>query len=487
LLGLTFFRFIYIYFIPITPQEAYYWYYSQNPAWSYFDHPPMTAWSIWLGTYLFGDNVFGVKFMGVIWSLLTNILLYKTSFKFLSKHSGQLEPTQSAQVMAFMVVVLYNLTLFAHIYAITIMPDTPLLFFWMAVIYFVQEWRLTGKTINWIAAGLALGFGLVSKYTAIAIVPGIFVWLLLSREGRRQLLSPWPYAALILAAVIFSPVVYWNAGHEWASFIFQFGDRARNVKSIGTRYVGQLFSSQLLLLTPFIFILFITAVIKTMRNFRRSYDLSLFYLSGIFIIAGFIMVSLKSLVKMNWLLPGYPGLMITSMIVMRESLFKNGRWIKTGYLSSVILIGLAHMVLLIPNLPLAEGNTWSGWPDASRRVHEVQKEAGGQERCFLFTNSYKSASLLKFYIPGQQDVYCQNVYGQPALQFEFWPLPADLSGKDALYIFDNRKEYKNDLEKIRPYFQSVELNQTWEYTFMDKIPVRTIYCYYARNYQPPAK
>src|SRR5215217_3462094 len=36
-------------FVPLIPEEAYYWMYAQHPAMSYFDHPPMVAWVIWLG------------------------------------------------------------------------------------------------------------------------------------------------------------------------------------------------------------------------------------------------------------------------------------------------------------------------------------------------------------------------------------------------------------------------------------------------------
>ena len=87
--GLTLFRFIYYLFIPVTPQEAYYWYYSLYPDLSYFDHPPMVAYSIWLGTNLFGKSIFGVKFMAAIWSLMTNVLLYQTTLISMQEAEGQ--------------------------------------------------------------------------------------------------------------------------------------------------------------------------------------------------------------------------------------------------------------------------------------------------------------------------------------------------------------------------------------------------------------
>ena len=40
---------------------------------------------------------------------------------------------------------------------------------------------------------------------------------------RRWLLSPWLYAGGAVAALVFLPVLAWNAAHDWISFRFQFG------------------------------------------------------------------------------------------------------------------------------------------------------------------------------------------------------------------------------------------------------------------------
>src|SRR5664280_2844266 len=49
----------------LIPEEAYYWAYSQHPALSYFDHPPMVAWIIWLGTAVFGNTELGVRIVAI--------------------------------------------------------------------------------------------------------------------------------------------------------------------------------------------------------------------------------------------------------------------------------------------------------------------------------------------------------------------------------------------------------------------------------------
>jgi len=66
---------------------------------------------------------------------------------------------------------------------------------------------------------------LFSKYTAVLPIGGALLYLLTSRTHRYWLGRWQPYAALGLAALVFSPVLIWNATHGWASFAFQ-GDRA---------------------------------------------------------------------------------------------------------------------------------------------------------------------------------------------------------------------------------------------------------------------
>lgn len=136
-------------------------------------------------------------------------------------------------------------------------------------------------------------------------------------------------------------------------------------------------------------------------------------------------------------------------------------------------------------MPLGEGNTWSGWSDAAKRVYQIQQQKGGRKNVFIFSNGYKSASLLKFYLPDHQDTYAENIYGRPALQFDIWGTPDSLKGKSALYVIDDRREYKDDLQYVRKVFDSVELIKTLEYKFLNRWHTRSIFIYEAKNYHGP--
>ncbi|MEJ2584411.1 MAG: glycosyltransferase family 39 protein, partial [Robiginitalea sp.] len=73
--GLLLINLIQAYSTQLIFDEAYYWYYAQNPAWGYFDHPPMVAWMIALGTWLV-DNELGVRLLSCLLGVGTFLLLW---------------------------------------------------------------------------------------------------------------------------------------------------------------------------------------------------------------------------------------------------------------------------------------------------------------------------------------------------------------------------------------------------------------------------
>ena len=52
--------------LPLFPDETYYWEWSRHLAPGYFDHPPAIAWVIRGGTVLLGDTPLGVRLFPVL-------------------------------------------------------------------------------------------------------------------------------------------------------------------------------------------------------------------------------------------------------------------------------------------------------------------------------------------------------------------------------------------------------------------------------------
>jgi 4-amino-4-deoxy-L-arabinose transferase-like glycosyltransferase len=101
-------------------------------------------------------------------------------------------------------------------------PDVPLLAALSIGLLMVDHALSSTRPLAWwAAAGLALGCGLESKYTAVLFGAGIALALMVRKDLREQWRRPGPYVAILVAALVFLPVVLWNSQHDWISFRFQ--------------------------------------------------------------------------------------------------------------------------------------------------------------------------------------------------------------------------------------------------------------------------
>ena len=74
-------------------------------------------------------------------------------------------------------------------------------------------------------------------------LPAVIAFALVPDWRWRWLRSPYPYLAALIAIAVFSPVLIWNAQHDWASFRFQ-GVRATANYGISWRTTGDYIARQ---------------------------------------------------------------------------------------------------------------------------------------------------------------------------------------------------------------------------------------------------
>src|SRR6516165_3985214 len=101
---------------PLTFDEAYYWTWSKHLAGGYYDHPPMVALVIRLGTMLAGDTEFGVRLVSILSALPMSFAVFRASTILF----GSTRVAASA-------VILLNVTLMAAVGTLIVTPDSPLL------------------------------------------------------------------------------------------------------------------------------------------------------------------------------------------------------------------------------------------------------------------------------------------------------------------------------------------------------------------------
>ena len=380
---------------PLTFDEAYYWTWSNHLAGGYYDHPSMVAVVIRLGTMIAGDTAFGVRLVSILLALPMSWAVYRAARILFD----------DARIAATAAVLL-NATLMASVGTTIVTPDAPLMVASCFVLFFLAKVWQTQRGVWWLAVGVAVGCGLLSKYTALFFGAEILLWLLLVKDQRRWLASPWPYLGGIVAFAVFSPVILWNADHEWVSFVKQLG-RAR-VEGITLKYLGEMLPTQFAFATPSIFILGAFGLTALAR--RRSTNVAgaaLISISVWMIFLYFVWHSLHARVEANWLGPVYPAFAIAAAFAAWGTTW-NARNQRTVDLSRrfALPIGVALFVALIvqANTGIFTGfrrdatvrSVGVGWPQLAAEIEALRV---AQHADCVVAADYATTSWMMFYLP----------------------------------------------------------------------------------------
>lgn len=380
---------------PITFDEAYYWMWSKHLAGGYYDHPPMVAFVIRLGTMIAGDTELGVRLVSILLALPMSWAVYEAAAILFG---GRRVAATSA--------ILLNVTLMAAVGTMIVTPDAPLLVASSFVLFSLAKVLETGRGAWWLAVGLATGAALLSKYTALFFGPAILIWLIAVPKLRRWLISLWLYLGGLVALGMFAPVILWNADHRWVSFIKQMG-RAR-IENFKPAFIAELIPTQVAFATPLVWILGAMGLYALLQ--RRTGALpARVLISTMFwtIVAYFVWHALHARVEANWFAPVYPAFAIAAAyaahLVQWEVRPQRTvdfclRWAApTGIVMFALLIVQANTGLLSGyRRDATVRSVGVGWRDIASEIEAVRARVGA--RCVLAPD-YGTTGWLAFYLP----------------------------------------------------------------------------------------
>jgi hypothetical protein len=416
---------------PLTFDEAYYWTWSKHLAGGYYDHPPMVAIVIRLGTMLAGDTEFGVRLVSILLALPMSWAVYRTA-----------EILFRSQRIAATSAILLNVTLMAAVGTLIVTPDAPLLVAASFVLFFLAKVLETGRGAWWLAVGVAVGAALLSKYTAMFFGLAILIWLLVVPEMRRWLLSPWPYLGGVVALAVFAPVILWNADHHWVSFIKQLG-RAR-IEDFRPAFIAELIPTQVAFATPLVWMLGAMGLCALFRRDSTT-PAARVLINTMFwtIVAYFGWHALHARVEANWFAPVYPAFVIAAAMAAHAVQWPP-RWQRvadfclrwaapSGVLLFVALIVQANTgVLSDYRRDATVRSVGVGWRELARDIEAERVRVGAA--CVLAPD-YGTTSWLMFYLPKDTCVV------QPTQRIRWVNMPepdaAKLAGK-LLYVDELR-------------------------------------------------
>jgi 4-amino-4-deoxy-L-arabinose transferase-like glycosyltransferase len=414
---------------PLTFDEAYYWMWSKNLAGGYYDHPPMVALVIRLGTMIAGDTELGVRLVSILLALPMSWAVY---------HAAGI--LFGGRRVAATAAILLNVTLMAAVGTMIITPDAPVLVAASFVLFALAKVLETGRGAWWLAVGVAAGAALLSKYTALFFGPAILIWLAAVPKLRRWFLSPWLYLGGLVALAMFYPAIRWNAYHHWFFFIKQMG-RVR-IDDFKPAFIAELIPTQIAFATPLVFILGAMGLYALIRHRVGAMGARVLISTMFWIIVGyFVWHSLHARVEANWFAPVYPAFAVAAavaaVLVQWEARQQRlvdfcRRWaMPSGVLLFALLVVQANTGALTGyRRDATVRSVGVGWRTMADEIEAVRAREGAS--CVLAPD-YGTTGWLAFYLPKGTCVAQQSQRIRWVNMPE--PTPAQLAGK-LLYVHE---------------------------------------------------
>jgi dolichol-phosphate mannosyltransferase len=414
-------RLIYLGQAQLIPDEAYYWTYAQHMDLSFYDHPPMVAWLIWLGTAIFGNTEFGVRIGAFVCGLITMGYLYALARNLYDK------TTAMRTVLLLAVLPFYFAT------GMVMTADAPLVAAWAATLYYMERALLGERNWAWLGMGIAFGLGILSKYTLGLLGPAALLFVILDPASRRWLYRPHAYLAAALALLLFSPVIIWNMEHNWASITFQ----SQRATGIGNQFSLQwLFLHMLLLLAPVGLAAAAMALWPGGDHHPDPYAhrrrLFVLVFTGI-PLAAFFWLSLFGAPKFHWTGPVWLALLPTMAWMMGQTgaLRSVAGKMRAAWKPTIAVclflyaFALHYVVLGIPGIPYVGFGEHYFWREATREVEQIAETVQhqtGQKPIVVGMSRWSVASSLSFYNKSEHpmDIRSRNLFGDEAAMYDFW-------------------------------------------------------------------
>lgn len=459
----------------LMPQDAYYYYYSEHLALSYFDHPPMIAYLLKAFTVLFGKSVATIKLANYTATILTLSAFYVLSRHFLSVRRANIT------------FLLLGSTIMVTNLSVVSLPDVPLVLFWTLSLLLLYKALFEAKGYTyWASAGITIGLAFNSKYTAVFLLFGLTLFLLASRQYRKYLFSGYFLLTLGCFLLTISPIVIWNLQNDWISFKFQSSNRFSTIAALelSPRFFFGNIGLQLTLLMPVLFAAMFTVFWKLSKRafVRKSLpeNKKLFLLCfSMPIVLFFFALSSIYLVKSNWLMPAYVATALLVGIYLPERQLK----LHMG-ISLVLHVLLLVQVVFYP-VAIRSDDTWWGWDSLAAEVKAMK--GSYPDHFILADDGYKTSAVLNFYL--EEPVYAGNVLGKNGLQFSLTNANLEhLKNKNALFL-DAKSSFTDTLksnavkDELRVFFDQVTELPPIVLRDEGGNPLRKFLLYDCRNYR----
>lgn len=363
---------------PLVPDETYYGLWAQHPAFGYYDHPPMVAWWIEATSFL-GASALSVRLLFVLSFAALSWLVFDTAKALFG--SG----------VARRSLLWLNACILLSLWTIGATPDPPSVLMWAGGLWALARLQASGSGGWWLVFGLFAGLGVEAKYTNFFLGLGVVLWVILDRQARRSLLTPWPYLGAIVAAAAMAPNLMWNAQHHWLTVAKQFG-------RIAPAHFTVKYLVEFLVLTPVLFnvlaFIFVVVGARAWWRDRRDGKLTLLVALPLPLLAYMLLHVFHDRIQGNWTGPLFPGLAVLAAAGAEQV---SGKWLtRLRSWAAPFGIGISAIALVVCGI----GNIGpgAGWGRLSQDVDARAKAAGAT---WIATVDYDTEGELTYHLRGR--------------------------------------------------------------------------------------
>lgn len=441
-------------------EEAYYWNFSQHMDFSYLDHPPMVAFLIKLSTLVFGESEFGIRLSTLICWGFTCFFSFRLT-KLVNQEA------------AIYTILLLSILPFFFLQSLMITPDSPLLICWAAMLYYLYRALILNESFCWYAAGMWLGLGMLSKYTIILLVPTTFFYLCAIPKAYRWFYRKEIYLSALIALLIFTPVLYWNATHDWVSFIFQ---GTRRLKSVSHFHLHQFIGLLVLFLLPIGIVGLWKLCSHKTSSVLENKVARFFQLYFLIPLIVFALFSFNHNVKFNWIGPT----LLAIVPWLANLCVQNNKTLHNWFLTAVILLISYISVMFVVKLDTTEKiqqtffkkfTDWNKLTTDFYNLAQAIEEETHKKPVFVTLDNYPIASELSFYqtklfnqdkINKIYPIIGAHIFGGESLMYRYWSNINDFTNTTLIVISTEPWQFNTRKYKSRVIDES-NLKQLWAY------------------------
>ncbi|APZ46733.1 hypothetical protein BW723_10755 [Polaribacter reichenbachii] len=461
--------------------EVYYWLYAKYPDISHFDHPGMVGFFIQFFSFnLFFDTELVLRLAAILPISIAMYVVYLIGVFIKDEFIG------------FLSVLLFNISIYGLIISGTfILPDAPMVLFWLLSFYFliqvIPELPEKSSTLKLFLGFLCVGLAIYSKYQAVYLLIGAFVYVLFF--NRKWLKKGKFYLAFIFPLFSVLLILYWNYQNDFISYKFHnnrvsFFNLSFNKDAFLREILGQLIYNN-----PYVFVSILLMLVAFFRN-KFVFDTKItnfFLLFSLPLIATTIYLSISRDTLPHW--SGVSYLTLIPLLAVYISNHKNiQRNLIRGFCFLLILLSVVTIEInngwFLPTPKSAKKETLGkqdalmdlyGWQQTSEKVSKVLNDKK-LTHLPIISEKWFPAAHIHYYIARPNNMLVYGVGDLPAIHKYYWinKKQPPLKNKEVLYITDSRN-FKNP-EEIFNQYDEFQLVKTISITRNKKV-VKNVFIY----------